>query len=900
MGTNGGSSWTRPGTAPARSDTALVTGYAYDTAGRMQDVTDPKGLVSRTTYDALGRVTKTVANYVDGVVSDADDQTTEYAYNGAGMTALTARLTGGGVQTTQWVYGVTTAGGSGVESNDAVGAVRWPDPSTGAASSGQQETVKVNALGQTAASTDRNGSVHTLSYDVLGRVTADAVTTLGSGVDGAVRRVETAYDGQGNAYLVTTYNAASSGSVVNQVKREYNGLGQLTADWQSHSGAVTGSSPKVGYAYSEMSGGANHSRPTSVTYPSGYALAANYAAGLPTAISRLSSLSDSTGTVEGYDYLGLGTVARRSHPQPGVDLTYVKMTGESNGDAGDQYTGLDRFGRVIDQRWVKTSGGTATDRFGYGYDRGSNRLYRDNLVNAAFGELYAYDGTGQVTSFSRGTLNGTKTGLTGAASRTQGWDYDAAGNWDSVTTDGTAQTRTANRQNEITAVGGATTPTYDANGNLTKDETGKQYAYDAWNRMVTVKSSGGTTLETLAYDGLGRRVSGTASGTTTDLYYDGWQVVEEKVGSNTQVRNVWSPAYVDALVMRDRDTDGNGTLDERLWVQTDANWNVTALVNGSGAVVERYAYDPFGTRTVYDGSYTVRSGGTSYAMAGGFQGLRQDSVSGLLEADRRWYSTTLGRWTSRDPIEYQGQDINLYRFVRNIPANYSDPTGLDGPLRGLIPPGTPLPWAKPENTRPIGGIYNCPVDTNQAGFTSHAQVDEVRRNMHQAADRIFMAHHALLCQWERIRRNHAVEETRMGDRVVRIPSTTFALIDANRQLYLRRMETVLRGLRDGHPRWIRVTVTNETHEERNPLYTQEWRALWIDWTQRTINIRTSYWENGDADRAFWMAHEYARFFLRLDNDSDYEDGHGVQEWDLILSYLNDHFVAGSPNAVTAD
>ncbi|MBX9583069.1 MAG: hypothetical protein K2X87_22410, partial [Gemmataceae bacterium] len=557
VGTNGGSAWTRPGSAPSRSDTVLVTSTAYDAAGRPQDVTDPKAVVTRTSYDALGRTTKVVGNYVNGTVSDADDLTTEYAYNGAGRTSLTAKLTGGGVQTTQWVYGVTDGGGgSGVNSNDVVGAVRWPDPSTGAASSSQQETVTVNALGQTATSTDRNGTVHTLAYDVLGRVTADAVTTLGSGVDGAVRRFETAYDGQGNASQVTTYTASSGGSVVAQVKRDYNGLGQLTADWQSHSGAVTGSTPKVQYAYSEMSGGANHSRPTSVTYPSGYVLTSNYASGLASNISRLSSLSDTTGTVEGYDYLGLETVVRRTHSQPGVDLTYVKQSGESNGDAGDQYAGLDRFGRVVDQRWIKTSSGTATDRFGYGYDRDSNRLYRDNLVNTAFGELYAYDGLGQVTSFDRGTLNGTKTGLTGAASRAQDWDYDAAGNWDSVVSDGTTQTRSANRQNEVTAVSGATTPTFDANGNLTTDETGKGYVYDAWGRLVTVKNSGGTTLETLAYDGLGRRVSGTASGTTTDLYYsDQWQVLEEKVGSNTAARYVWSPAYVDALVLRDRDTD---------------------------------------------------------------------------------------------------------------------------------------------------------------------------------------------------------------------------------------------------------------------------------------------------------------------------------------------------------
>ena len=108
--------------------------------------------------------------------------------------------------------------------------------------------------------TDRNGSVHTLTYDVLGRVVSDAVTTLGSGVDGAVRRIETAYDGQGNAYLVTSYDAASSGSIVNQVQRAFNGLGQLITEWQAHGGAVnTSTSPKVQYAYSAMPSGADHS-----------------------------------------------------------------------------------------------------------------------------------------------------------------------------------------------------------------------------------------------------------------------------------------------------------------------------------------------------------------------------------------------------------------------------------------------------------------------------------------------------------------------------------------------------------------------------------------------------------------------------------------------------------------
>ena len=45
-------------------------------------------------------------------------------------------------------------------------------------------------------------------------------------------------------------------------------LGQMTAEWQARGAAVnTSTTPKVQYNYTEMSGGANHSRLTSVTYP---------------------------------------------------------------------------------------------------------------------------------------------------------------------------------------------------------------------------------------------------------------------------------------------------------------------------------------------------------------------------------------------------------------------------------------------------------------------------------------------------------------------------------------------------------------------------------------------------------------------------------------------------------
>jgi RHS repeat-associated protein len=213
---------------------------------------------------------------------------------------------------------------------------------------------------------------------------------------------------------------------------------------------------------------------------------------------------------------------------------------------------------------------------------------------------------------------------------------------------------------------------------MTGDETGRQFVYDAWNRMVEVKNSGGTSLKTFEFDGLTRRISETASGTTRDLYYSAqWQVLEEAVSGNTQVRYVWSPVYVDALVLRDRDTNSDGSLDERLYVVQDANFNVVALLDTSGNVVERYTYSPFGVQTVYDASYTVRGGGSTYSFTHGFQGLRYDATSGLNYTHTRPYSPTLARFTGLDWILFEGRDVNLYRAFANKPIDALDPLGTD-------------------------------------------------------------------------------------------------------------------------------------------------------------------------------------------------------------------------------
>jgi len=328
------------------------------------------------------------------------------------------------------------------------------------------------------------------------------------------------------------------------------------------------------------------------------------------------------------------------------------------------------------QRWRTSS--AALDRRQYGYDRDSNRLYAENIVDSTRSELYAYDDFNQIASFDRGTLNGGKNGLTGAASRSQDWDFDALGNWDSLTTNGgTAETRGHNKQNEITSISGASTPTYDANGNMLTDETGKQFVYDGWNRLVIGKTSGGTTLVTFKHDGLFRKVRETRGGTTLDLYYSSsWQVIEERISGTAVASYVWSPVYIDAMIARDRDSDANGSLDERLYALHDANFNIVALVDTSGAVVERFAYDAFGGFVVLTPAWGSR-GSSSYDWKYQFQGLKYDADLSALDDRNRILDPETGRFLQMDPIGFEGGDVVLYRALENVPIGALDPSGLN-------------------------------------------------------------------------------------------------------------------------------------------------------------------------------------------------------------------------------
>ncbi len=595
-----------------------------------------------------------------------------------------------GDQVTRYVYGTTNPLGNGTD--------------------GVYDRVEYtyNRQGERTTKKDQNETVHAFAYDLLGRPIEDRVTAVGSGVDNEVRRIATRYTVRGQVETITSYDdpAVGTGTILNEVRYVYNPFGQLTADYQSHSGAVDMvTTPKVAYTYTD--GSSSHIRPTQLVYPNGRLLRYEYSSGTDDALNRVSLLADDASGAIGthlaeYSYLGLGQFVQVTYPEPNLryDLAH--------GPGDDPYAGLDRFDRIVDLVWRDQTQGVDVERIQHGYDRSGNRLWRETPVAAANGvhldELYTYDGMNQLVAFDRGDLNAAKMGLVAdTKSLAQQWSLDATGNWSSFQEDadgdgtwGLDQSRSHNSANEITQIAGTSAlVAHDGVGNtlrIPRPNNWREHfdlTYDAWNRLVRVLD-GTNTVAQYAYDGRGFRItreayaSGLLLETRHCYYNDHWQRLEERIGSSSDAERqyVWGNRHLDDLVLRDCNVASGGNLgtsdsglDERLYTMQDPNWNAVAVASTNGVVQERYVYTAYGAPTLLTGAFGSCTGSTcDWDVL--YTGREYARETGLYHYRRRPYGAEMGRFAGRDPIGYQGSQRNLYSYAQGSPLSLTDPLGL--------------------------------------------------------------------------------------------------------------------------------------------------------------------------------------------------------------------------------
>lgn len=417
------------------------------------------------------------------------------------------------------------------------------------------------------------------------------------------------------------------------------------------------------------------------------------------------------------------TIVQVNSPQPGIQYTLVGIQGGNDPSTGDIYRGLDLFGRIKDLIWVQSgssSSSSSTSSLGPGtnlvriqhtYDRMANRLSRRDLVADSFGlhldELYQYDLINRLKQLDRGTLNSGANAIS-SNQFTQCWSLDTTGNWFGFREDDNGdgfwdlvQSRSSNSVNEIIGIANAVgpvwaQPTYDAAGNTTtvpqpaNPVLAYSTTYDAWNRIVKVVDvSNANTVAQYAYDGTKRRIlknvytAGVLSETRHLFYTDpqSWQVLEERVGTSTHPERqfVWGLQYIDGLVLRDRDTTGTGTLNERLYSLQDANWNTAAVADNSATVQERYLFDAYGTPTFLTPLFVDRPSSV-FASETLFAGYPYDTLTGFCSPRNRVYLPNTGAWLQRDTTLFHDA-LNLYEYVMGSPKVLTDPSGL-------FPPGT--------------------------------------------------------------------------------------------------------------------------------------------------------------------------------------------------------------------
>jgi RHS repeat-associated protein len=351
------------------------------------------------------------------------------------------------------------------------------------------------------------------------------------------------------------------------------------------------------------------------------------------------------------------------------------------------------------------------DRYQYGYDLNSNRTYKADVVAHAAGvyldETYAYDSLNRLTGMQRGNLSGGS--IAGTPAREMDYTLDPTGNWSAylTKTNGStdlSQNRSSNAVNEITAFTGtplwSTPPSYDAAGNMTvfpqPATPGSSYTatYDAWNRMVGLtNTSGGSAVATYQYDGRGRRVVKTTPTETRHFYYtNSWQDVEERVGTAATMdkQYVWGVRYVDELVCRD---DADNAALPRLYATQDANFNLMRVCNASGgAVVERYVFDPYGTRTVMNASWGAITASVCQWVLG-HQGLMQDAESGLIYNRQRFLHASVGVFCSRDEL-LPFIIVPAYAYLAANPLVNVDPLAFQAAVPAA-PAAPPAPKLKP-------------------------------------------------------------------------------------------------------------------------------------------------------------------------------------------------------------
>jgi len=700
--------------------TGATTTSAYDPLGRQTSTTNPVSGTATTSYNATAQTAAqdmagnvTTRSY-DGAgrliqASDALTGTTTYGYDAVGNTvAITAGDTSGAVTQLEtrgydaWDHVITdTVGGPAspalttLTAYDRDGNVVQTEQPQGdttyatydLADQLAEELIYARPVGQ-AGSSDQ--AYRAYGYDGAGNVTdsidADNRTTH-STLDGdnrSVQTVDTAASGPGTTAITTTLGYDPDGNTLRQVRqtqqptrpvqthtvtRAYN-----AADWET---ATSDDGLTTSYGYDAAGQQRSHTilngavPVTSVLDPEG----------------RTTSIAENLGgsgpytTTFGYNSNDLvtgvalpGGVGEQAAYDANSRLTHAGLTGPTSGsgattlNSGYDY-GYNAVGWTTGMTWTVNGAVTATQ---IAHDAQGRVTGWSGQINGP--ESWRYDGNGNILSTNE-YMDG--------ASRTSVYTYSATLPNEQVQghTDGFGvEYRTYDQNGDttsITSTDAATKP----DGSPNPYHVAMSLAYDSQARPITVTAlQGGVPITvTMGYNAAGQRdrytvaMSGTATVDEQFQYRDGdlaqMAAMTATLNGDGSIKSTGS--YTDTYVYTDSGQPlellrQRGTTTSRYWYVLDGRGNVVALTDINGAVVDRYAYDPWGEGLPEGTNETI-------AQPLRYAGYWWDKELGWYWVNVRSYDPE-GRWLQPDPSQQDG--TRTYVYADDNPIDEMDPSGL--------------------------------------------------------------------------------------------------------------------------------------------------------------------------------------------------------------------------------
>ncbi|HKP03477.1 MAG TPA: RHS repeat-associated core domain-containing protein [Chthoniobacterales bacterium] len=683
--------------------------YTYDANGQKDSYTDPRGRLTRYTYDERNRLKETIE-------PKRRDQTanpiTKTEYDHAGNKTI---VTFPDQRTQQWSY-YNAFGQPRLftdERGKSTNLEYWPW--------GPMKKLAVVTTHRTPVNNPTENQVTRFYYDYMGRPQSTYFPDnsyeafdyefgqLHTFVTrkGQVKHIH--YDPRGREDFHTWDDGAAPG-----ITRIWDPANRLTSISNAFSGIVFGydDASQVKSEQDNVTGANGPAQINYLRYPSG----------------EVAHLQYPNGTMIRHDYTARGQLelVQDSSTQQPVHYYYWpdgKVDHQDYANGTTSVFGYDPRGFITSVRHMRSASNQTLSYRDYWRDdrdritawkKGSDQTL--NPMENGRGDRYDYDEAGELKTASYQAAN--PQGAATTPERLDMFVYDELGNrlgdQNHVASRGWMNfTHKDNGLNQYSGwwpycfinydddIGGEWGAPHRANGVIMQDGwiTGGFNALNQPMKILSHAYNGTGKWMWFGFNPLGRCVKRWVSPSAEDtsgatfFYYDGWNLIQEGPNATMADRLYIHGARVDEIVKSINYVTGQSA-----YHHYDARGHATLLTDSGGGILEQYDYDAFGFPYFFDRQgqpltfYDTPSGSTRGRSPYGnrflFTGREWLTDLKLYDYRNRLYQPELGRFLQPDPKQFEAGDYNLYRYCYNDPINKSDAFGLfESPvwLQALVP-----------------------------------------------------------------------------------------------------------------------------------------------------------------------------------------------------------------------